>query len=239
MNQKQSWKIRIGDFFFKYRAVSPIPFILILFFFFTPRDLGESNILVNLIGFAVVILGLSTRIIAVGYSHMGTSGRENFLRAENLNHDGIYSMTRNPLYLGNFLVYNGLLIVFASPWAFIPFNIYLVVLYTFIIHSEENYLKGQYGEKFLEYMKRTPRFVPGFSNFRKPENRFSLKKVLFKEKNSVYYSMTFFMIIMIYKEYLLNAGVIEKTQILIYAGIALFCINILLVVLKGRHFPHS
>lgn len=238
MRNDLDWKVRLGNFFFKYRAVSPIPFVAILFVFFNPRDLGEKNLTVNLVSLAVMLTGLLLRIVAVGYSHFGTSGRENFLRAENLNTEGVYSVMRNPLYVGNFLVYNGVLIAFANPWAFIPFNVYLVVLYYFIIHSEETYLAGQYGEAFAEYRRATPRVVPAFSRFRRPSTPFSPRKVLFKEKNSVFYGMVFYMSVLIYKEYLASGGIIEKTGILLYAALALFGLNVFLVILKRRHYPH-
>lgn len=238
MQSKSDWKVRLGNFFFKYRAVSPIPFIIILFLFFTPRDLGANNLTVNLVALAVILLGLSLRIVAVGYSHFGTSGRENFLRAESLNTEGVYSIMRNPLYVGNFLVYNGVLIAFANPWAFIPFNIYLLVLYYFIIHSEEAYLTGQYGETFEEYRRSTPRVTPAFSHFRRPSVPFSPRKVLFKEKNSVFYGMVFYMAVLIYKEYLASGGAIEKTGILLYTALALFAVNVCLILLKRRYYPY-
>jgi len=238
MRNKLDWKVRLGNFFFKFRAVSPIPFIIILFVFFTPRDLGERNLIVNLVSLAVVLLGLTLRIVAVGYSHFGTSGRENFLRAESLNTEGIYSIMRNPLYVGNFLVYNGVLIAFANPWAFIPYNLYLVVLYYFIIHSEEAYLRSQYGKTYDEYRRITPRLIPALSQYRRPTVPFSPRKVLFKEKNSVFYGMVFYMSVLIYKEYLINGGVIEKTGVLLYTGLALFVLNVFLVILKRRYYPY-
>ena len=235
MKNEVDWKIRLGNFFFKYRAISPIPFIIILFVCFQPRNLGERNAWINLVGLAVILLGITLRVLAVGYSRSGTSGRENFLRAENLNVDGVYSVVRNPLYVGNFIVYSGLLITFANLFAFIPFYLYLVVLYTFIIYSEEAYLTGQYGDAYQEYRRRTPRIIPGFRLYPRPSVPFNLRKVLFKEKNTVFYSMVFYMAILIYKEYLINAGIIEKTDILLYAAAALFGINVFLVILKRRH----
>jgi len=235
MKNNVDWRVRLGNFFFKYRAISPIPFIIILFLFFQPRDLGDRNILVNLVGLTVVLLGLTLRIVAVGYAHHGTSGRENFLRAESLNTDGIYSMVRNPLYLGNFIVYNGLLVAYANPWAFIPFNIYLMVLYYFIIRAEEAYLAEQYGKVYTDYLTKAPRIIPALGLYRKPANPFNLRKVLFKEKNSVFYSMMFYMAFLVYKEYLLNSGIIEKTQILIYIALALFGINVFMVIIKRRY----
>ena len=113
---------------------------------------GRFNPWLNLLGFLIALAGAATRFVAVGYAKPFTSGRENFLKAENLNTGGLYSIVRNPLYVGNFLVYNGVLIAYASPAALALFNAFFIANYYFIILSEENYL----GKAIRRSLQRVP-----------------------------------------------------------------------------------
>jgi protein-S-isoprenylcysteine O-methyltransferase Ste14 len=55
---------------------------------------------------AIALLGLGIRIFTVGFVPRGTSGRNTRGQiASTLNTTGMYSLTRNPLYLGNAIIY--------------------------------------------------------------------------------------------------------------------------------------
>lgn len=75
--------------------------------------------------------------------------------------DGVYSITRNPVYSGAFLgcagavlIANNLLLLFVP----IVCWIYMTV---FLINTEEKWLKGMYGAEYDEYCKRVNRCIPG------------------------------------------------------------------------------
>ena len=54
---------------------------------------------------ALAFVGLAIRVFTVGFVPAGTSGRKHDGQiAETLNTTGIYSLTRNPLYLGNAVI---------------------------------------------------------------------------------------------------------------------------------------
>ena len=154
--------LAIGDACFRFRAISVVPVILFIFFVFDPLPAGRFNPWLNLLGFLIALAGAVTRFVAVGYAKPFTSGRENYLKAENLNTGGLYSIVRNPLYVGNFLVYNGVLIAYASPAALALFNAFFIPNYYFIILSEENYLEKQFGEVYNEYRRAVPKVLPKF-----------------------------------------------------------------------------
>jgi protein-S-isoprenylcysteine O-methyltransferase Ste14 len=135
------WMIKVGNVLFKWRSFTPIPLIALVFVIFKPVNLNEKNIILNLGGLLISLLGEMIRIIAVGYSFTGTSGRETFLRADALNTTGIYAIVRNPLYIGNFLMFTGIVIVFSNAFAVLVFALFLILQYYFIILSEENFLQ--------------------------------------------------------------------------------------------------
>ncbi len=201
MNDNKKTGIRIGDFLFRYRSFTPIPLIVIVLFFFKPFNFGaEINLLMTITGIIISFTGELIRVFSVGFSYFGTSGRENYLRAENLNISGIYSIVRNPLYIGNVLMFSGLLIVYLNFYALTLFISFLILQYYFIIQSEENYLRGIYKEAYTVYCKNTNSILPKFSKFIKPELYFNLKKVIFKENDSIFNMIVMFIALLSIRE---------------------------------------
>lgn len=197
MSKKKEMEIIVGNFLFKYRSFTPVPFIIVVLLFFKPQDFGDkTNLIITICGISFSILGEIIRIMSVGFSYFGTSGRENYLRAENLNTSGIYSVVRNPLYIGNVLMFSGLLAVYLNIYALIIFILFLLIQYHFIIKSEENYLKGIYGDEYDRYCSRIKSICPKFSEYKKPVLYFNFRKVLFKENDSIF-NMSFMFVILL------------------------------------------
>ena len=123
------WKLRVGRFLFKHRSFTPIPVMIFIFIIFKPVNLERQNIIIDVTGLLISLLGEMIRVISIGYAHSGTSGRESYLRAESLNVTGIYSIARNPLYIGNFLMFSGLVAVFSNIYAILIFGLFLIFQY--------------------------------------------------------------------------------------------------------------
>ncbi len=228
-----NWKLNTGDFLFKYRSFTPIPLIIVVFVFFKLGINPLNDKLLLIAGFVLMFLGELIRVVSVGFSFTGTSGRENFLRADNLNISGIYSVVRNPLYMGNLLIYSGLLIVYSNIYALLFFDILLIVQYYFIIFAEEAYLQRNYGDQYSDYKKSVNSILPKVRNYRKPENKFDRLKVIFKENDSVFNALVIFGIIKMYKGYILSGKIIHGKSFAIYFGVMIIS-YILIKVLKKR-----
>lgn len=71
---------------------------------------------------------------------------------------GIYRWTRNPLYLGGCLAMFAVAFLGALDWLPIIFPLSLVVLHFGIIKREESYLARKFGDKYLRYASRVPRY---------------------------------------------------------------------------------
>ncbi|MGE5341571.1 MAG: methyltransferase family protein [Candidatus Omnitrophota bacterium] len=214
------WKIKTGNFLFKIRSFTPIPFILLVIFVFKPVNLSGGNTWIHFGGLFIALLGEALRIFAVGYSFEGTSGRENYLRADTLNTTGIYSITRNPLYIGNFFIFTGLIAAFSNIWALIVFDIFLFLQYYFIIQAEEDFLKRTYGDAYRTYCSKTRRILPVWSRYQKNRNRFNLKKVVLKENDSIFNLLAIFLLILLYKEKVLY-GIIRRPIDYILPGVVI------------------
>lgn len=227
-------KNRIGAFLFKNRSFTPIPLIILIFIFLKPSNYGELTPYISIAGLIIIIIGEGIRIISVGYSFPGTSGRESYLRADNLNTSGIYSMVRNPLYIGNILIYSGLLIAYSNLAALICFDIILIFQYFFIINYEEEFLKEKFGDKYFEYCKTSGRVVPKFSSFKKPVYRFNLLRVLFSENDSIFNSLFLYFMILLYKEKIFSGEFSNYGVAYIIFGIILIFLYIFVKITKKK-----
>jgi steroid 5-alpha reductase family enzyme len=73
---------------------------------------------------------------------------------------GIFSWMRNPLYIGNFLIWIGFMIGSGVLW-FLPIAVVLFAIeYALIVRYEEGVLESIFGAEYLAYKQRTPRWIP-------------------------------------------------------------------------------
>jgi len=225
------WKLKLGNFLFKHRSFTPVPLIILVFIIFRPIDLGKNNIKINLVGLLISLLGEIVRVIAVGFAHTGTSGRESYLRADRLNISGIYSIVRNPLYIGNFFIFTGLVIVFFNIFAGLSFIIFLILQYYFVILAEENFLKEKYGLEYEVYCQQVKRIIPTFRGYKRNRTPFNLKKVIFKENDSIFNILAMYLLVLFYKEKVFS-GTIWNPFLYIIPGVVLIIGYIIVKVVK-------
>ncbi len=71
---------------------------------------------------------------------------------------GIYSISRNPAYFGEFLIYISIGIA-CSSWVFLLMAMGYITLMNILVGPEERMCLEKYGEAYREYMDRTPRWI--------------------------------------------------------------------------------
>lgn len=228
-----NWKLKLGNFLFKHRSFTPVPFIVLVFVIFKPINMGGQNIIINVGGLLLSLLGEMIRVISVGYAYEGTSGRESYLRAENLNITGIYSIVRNPLYIGNFFMFTGLVAVFSNIYALLVFGVFLVLQYYFVILSEENFLIEAYGKDYEAYCTRVRRIIPTFKDYKKNQNPFNLRKVIFKENDSVFNMLVMYVLVLLYKERVFTGSIGEPFYYII-PGVVLITGYVIIKIIKKK-----
>jgi len=147
--------------FFKYRSYTPIPFLLLMFFF------EDANIWSLIIGFVIALSGEFIRFWGVSWagSETRTTGS---VGGTFLIVSGPFAYVRNPLYVGNILLYFGLGIMsFAIfPYLQIVAIIFFFIQYHFIVKEEERYLEKAYGKDYEAYVKNVPRFFPKLVSYK-------------------------------------------------------------------------
>ena len=151
----------------------------------------------------ISLLGLFIRAITIGYAPGGTSGRNTKAGqvAEVLNSTGIYSTVRHPLYLGNFFMWLGI-IIYVGNWWFTSICCLLYwVYYERIMFAEEFFLRGKFGQSYLDWAAKTPAFWPAIGQWKSPSWDFSMRTVLKREYNGFFAIFLSFALLDIYKNY--------------------------------------
>ncbi len=83
---------------------------------------------------------------------------------------GPFAYVRNPLYVGNVLLYlgSGIMANALFPWLALAALIYFLFQYSAIVSLEEEYLAEKFKEEFVKYRDATPRFLPRLTPYGAP-----------------------------------------------------------------------
>ncbi len=178
--------VRTGNFLFRWRSYLPlIGFVILLIAlkdYEYPRHSRLLDEIWDLSCLLISFFGLGIRSLTLGYVPRGTSGRNTKDHvADSLNATGMYSIVRHPLYLGNAFICLGISLSVRSWWAFILTMMMFWLYYERIMFAEEEFLRGKFGEEYLNWAEETPAFVPRFRNWRSPNMPFSFRSVLRRE----------------------------------------------------------
>ena len=149
---------------FKYRSYTPIPFLIVMVIFARPDSVSLAA------GFVVMVAGELIRfwgvsIVGAETRTTGTVGGTYLITS------GPFAYVRNPLYLGNMLMYAGVGIMSLAlfPWLLIAAVIWFYVQYYLIVTREEVYLRERFGSDYEEYCTNVRRFLPRLTPYRSPK----------------------------------------------------------------------
>jgi protein-S-isoprenylcysteine O-methyltransferase Ste14 len=119
-----------------------------------------NNIIVSYLGFAIYLSGALLTIIA--RTQLGRFGTGELIIEEDhqLITTGVYNYIRNPMYSGGLIASIGFCLIFRSIVILILMFIYYFLVLRMRIIEEERLLLQKFGEKFVQYKKRTKRLIP-------------------------------------------------------------------------------
>ena len=145
----------IRTWMFRYRSYTPLPFLVVMVIFARPTITSLAA------GFAMVVLGELIRFwgVSIVGAETRTTGR---VGGTYLITTGPFAHVRNPLYLGNMIMYAGVGVMSMAlfPWLLLAAVVWFYVQYSLIISREEEYLAVQFGAAYDAYRKHVPRFAP-------------------------------------------------------------------------------
>lgn len=179
-----------GNWLFRRRGWLPLllyPFAIALLYFYRDKTYAcVTSTSWSTVCLLVSLLGLLVRALTVGHTPKGTSGRNTEKQvAECLNHTGIYSVVRHPLYLGNFLMWLGLFLFIGIWWFVVICALAFWLYYERIMFAEEEFLRRSYSQTYETWASQTPAFFPRLSGWRASTLPFSLRNVLKREYNGL------------------------------------------------------
>jgi protein-S-isoprenylcysteine O-methyltransferase Ste14 len=121
-----------------------------------PLRMLQISFFIEVICYALYLLG--GVIVLYSSINLGSSLRVGLPKEKtNLNSKGVYTLTRNPIYIG---VYAMILssILFTSNIFVVLLGLYSIIIHHKIILSEEEFLLKRFGKPYAEYMKKVPRY---------------------------------------------------------------------------------
>jgi protein-S-isoprenylcysteine O-methyltransferase Ste14 len=119
----------------------------VIYSFFLPLKLGTAWLYVGLV---VYLFGMIFTVIA-GMTLVNTP-------LDRPATNGLYRISRNPIYLGTNLIFIGMGIACAS-WLVLLLIAVSIILQNISVGAEERWCLEKYGDTYREYMNRTPKWI--------------------------------------------------------------------------------
>lgn len=142
-----------------YHAVLPIAFILV---WFLDSNIFKISTFLNgfipfLIRLIIFILVFVIAITFIMFSHRALF--KSHQPPNSLITNGILGRVRNPMYLGILLIYVAFIFLSIS---LISVGLFVIVFlaYNWMVNFEEKILEKMFGNQFLEYKKKVPKWIP-------------------------------------------------------------------------------
>jgi protein-S-isoprenylcysteine O-methyltransferase Ste14 len=124
-----------------------------------PLILPEAALIRWTVGGGLILIGVA--IVAAGvrnFSRAATPVPSNQpVRA--LVTTGIHGWSRNPIYVGMFLLYAGIGIAARGPWVLILALPLVIILRYGVVAREETYLEWRFGDAYRDYKARVRRWL--------------------------------------------------------------------------------
>lgn len=187
-DQRSPDSTAIGGWLFRHRTSIPVPVALGLLFL----RVGEASFSWTLIlgGAVLTLAGELIRLWAV--QHIGVISRTRSERLGPLVDSGPFGIVRNPLYVGNILIWVGFAVTARLVWLAPVVLVLLALEYHAIVRWEERLLESRIGDAYRDYLTRVPRWMPGFGrNGRKgrddgrERSGFSWSETFFSERGTL------------------------------------------------------
>ena len=222
---------RFGNWLFRWRSYLPLLLSgLFLLALLKRVEVRVENVAAEFIWemccLAVSLFGLGVRMHAAACAPRGSSGRNvKEQRATALNTTGLYSVTRNPLYLGNFFIWVGAALFVESWWLAAVTALIFWLYYEKIMFAEEEFLREKFGTAFLEWARETPVFFPrDLSRWRPPDLSFEIKNALRREYSGFFAIISVFSSLKLLKDSLARgAFVVDPVWLFLFsAGLAVY-----------------
>jgi protein-S-isoprenylcysteine O-methyltransferase Ste14 len=110
-------------------------------------------------GIAPVLFGICVSAISAGLFKQAGTGIEPFSEATTLVTTGFYRFSRNPMYLGMFLMLLGFAFLMGGVGALLALPVFMLVIRNHFVLGEERFLEATFGQQYLDYKYQVRRWI--------------------------------------------------------------------------------
>jgi protein-S-isoprenylcysteine O-methyltransferase Ste14 len=147
---------KVGAWLFRHRTAIPIPIALALLVI--PGGGTAADWTLILVGVILTLGGEALRLAAV--HQIGVISRTRSERLGPLVTSGPFGRIRNPLYVGNVMIWTGFALTAELLWAAPIVAVLLLAEYHAIVGWEEQLLGSRFGDAYTAYRAAVPRWFP-------------------------------------------------------------------------------
>lgn len=115
--------------------------------------------MIRMTGVVILLTGLTLNILAYREFKKSLTPHAPFSTPKVLIQKGIFTFSRNPVYLALVLSQFGLGLVFDTVWLLLGSILLLIMLHYVIIPDEEKILESTFKEDYLHYQQDTRRWI--------------------------------------------------------------------------------
>ena len=109
-------------------------------------------------GVTGVFFGIIMAAISAGMFKKAGTGITPFDEATTLVTNGFYRYTRNPMYVGMFLMLAGVAFLMGSIGAALPVLVFILIIRNNFVMGEERFLEASFGQQYLDYKSTVRRW---------------------------------------------------------------------------------
>lgn len=178
---------KIQEWVSRNRIVTSMTGAVLLFFLANPTPASFR------FGLPIILFGEGIRIWSSGHIR----------KDRELTVDGPYSLSRNPLYLGNFFLGLGIAVTGRSLPMVLLFFIGFYFIYKPTIDAEEKKLFQKFGAAYSNYCLNVPRFFPSVRKWKLERGEFAWRRVLGHREYRTWLGILGILIFLVFKNKLM------------------------------------
>ncbi len=110
-------------------------------------------------GIIAVLCGIAIAAVAARMFSEADTGIRPFDEATALVTGGFYRFTRNPMYMGMFLLLLGVAFLMGSVGALLPIPFFMLIIRNNFVLGEERFLEATFGQPYRDYKLKVRRWL--------------------------------------------------------------------------------